>query len=247
MIGNSRTDRWRSIAHARTRLVMWGASDQCRVNRPILESMGCEIVALVDDTPKGESLVHGLPLLRSWEELNAWASKENPALLGFVIAIGNPYGHIRCHLHDRLNSVGFECVSFADSTALICRSAKIHDGLQVMPMALIHGNTIVHRQCIINTKALVEHDCVLEEGVEVGPGAVLCGRVHVGANSWIGAGATVRPRVRIGRDSIIGAGAVVVSDIPDGVVAVGVPARPVPGSTTASAQARLKQSVTEAP
>jgi acetyltransferase-like isoleucine patch superfamily enzyme len=38
-------------------------------------------------------------------------------------------------------------------------------------------------------------------------------------------GATLRARIVVGAGSIVGAGAVVVSDLPDGVVAYGVPAR----------------------
>ncbi len=220
---------------------MWGAADQARVNRPILQGMGCEIVALVDDTPDHVSPFADVPLFNGWKGFSSWLAKQNPSSLGFVVAIGNPYGHIRCRLHDRLSVAGLQPASFADPTALICGSAMVHDGLQMMPMALIHNDVVVHRQCIVNTKALVEHDCVLEEGVEIGPGAVLCGRVQIGANTWIGAGATIQPGVRIGRDSIIGAGAVVVSDIPEGVVAVGIPARPIPGSTTVSAKARSEQ------
>lgn len=170
----------------------------------------------------------------------SWVSNQSPSNFGFIVAIGNPYGHIRCRLDKKLRELGMQAMSFADPTALICRSATVNEGLQVMPSAIIHNDAIVHRQCIINTRALVEHDCVLEEGVEIGPGAVLCGRVHIGANTWIGAGATVRPRIRIGKNSIVGAGSVVVSDIPDGVVAIGVPARPVERSTTASAQANGK-------
>ena len=94
-----------------------------------------------------------------------------------------------------------------------------------MPAAIVHNDVKIGDQCIINTRALVEHDCVLKDGVEIGPGAVLCGRVHVGKNSWIGANATINPRVIIGDNSIIGAGAVVVTDIPSNVVAVGVPAK----------------------
>ncbi|WP_304412082.1 acetyltransferase [Synechococcus sp. CB0205] len=43
--------------------------------------------------------------------------------------------------------------------------------------------------------------------------------------SWIGIGASVIQQIRIGADVIVGAGAAVVSDLPDGVTAVGVPAR----------------------
>jgi sugar O-acyltransferase (sialic acid O-acetyltransferase NeuD family) len=106
----------------------------------------------------------------------------------------------------------------------------------VMPLACVHNEARIGRQCIVNTRALVEHDCVLEDGVEIGPAAVLCGRVFVGANTWIGAGATILPRLRIGANAIIGAGSVVASDIPDGAVAVGVPARVRSLGATPSAQ-----------
>jgi len=51
--------------------------------------------------------------------------------------------------------------------------------------------------------------------------------IALGENVWLGAGAKVMDGVRIGRDVVVGAGAVVTEDLPDGVVAVGVPARVV--------------------
>jgi acetyltransferase-like isoleucine patch superfamily enzyme len=55
----------------------------------------------------------------------------------------------------------------------------------------------------------------------------LAGDVRVGDRSWIGIGASVRQGVRIGDGVIVGAGAAVVSDVPDGLTVVGVPARPM--------------------
>lgn len=219
---------------------MWGAADQARVNRPILESLGVTIAALVDDTPGLASPFEGIPLLRGGDGLAAWLETQDASALGFVIAIGNPYGHVRSALHQKLVGAGLTPVSFADPSALVCRTANLGEGLQVMPLAIIHNDADVGRQCLVNTRALVEHDCVLEPGVEIGPGAVLCGRVHVGENSWVGAGATIRPRIRIGKNTIVGAGAVVVADVPDGVIAVGVPAKPLPNRAPASAQAVSK-------
>ena len=230
----NRSERWQKVIPECDHLVMWGAGDQGRVNRPILESLGCKIEALVDDTPGLVSPFKGVPLFRGQEELVRWLRERTTSRLGFVVAIGNPFGDVRCRLHDVLSKLGLAAVSFSDPTALLCRSAQIEPGLQVMPGAIVHNEAVIGRQCILNTRSLVEHDCVLEEGVEIGPGATLAGRVHVGANTWIGTGASVRPRIRIGRNSIVGAGAVVVSDIPDDVIAVGVPAKPMADRTPSS-------------
>jgi acetyltransferase-like isoleucine patch superfamily enzyme len=49
--------------------------------------------------------------------------------------------------------------------------------------------------------------------------------IALGENVWLGTGAKVLDGVRIGSDVVVGAGAVVTEDLPDGVVAAGVPAR----------------------
>jgi acetyltransferase-like isoleucine patch superfamily enzyme len=50
-------------------------------------------------------------------------------------------------------------------------------------------------------------------------------RVVIGAGSWIGTNAVILPGVCIGERVIVGAGSVVTTDVPDGAVAVGAPAR----------------------
>lgn len=49
--------------------------------------------------------------------------------------------------------------------------------------------------------------------------------ITLGDNVWLGGGAIVCPGVTIGEDTVVGAGAVVTTDLPAGVLAVGVPAR----------------------
>ena len=49
--------------------------------------------------------------------------------------------------------------------------------------------------------------------------------IALGDNVWLGTGAKVLDGVRIGHDVVVGANAVVTSDLPDGAIAAGVPAR----------------------
>jgi len=49
--------------------------------------------------------------------------------------------------------------------------------------------------------------------------------VSVGSGSWLGTGVIVLPGARIGRNVAVGAGSVVVGELPDHCVAVGVPAK----------------------
>ena len=71
------------------------------------------------------------------------------------------------------------------------------------------------------------HHCTIEDGAHISPGVCVGGWTRIGRATWVGIGATVRDRITIGERSIIGAGAVVVKDIPEGVVAYGVPAKVV--------------------
>ncbi|GGT38160.1 sugar O-acetyltransferase [Streptomyces purpureus] len=51
--------------------------------------------------------------------------------------------------------------------------------------------------------------------------------ITIGDNVWLGGGVIVCPGVTIGANTVVGAGAVVTKDLPEGVLAVGNPARVV--------------------
>jgi acetyltransferase-like isoleucine patch superfamily enzyme len=49
--------------------------------------------------------------------------------------------------------------------------------------------------------------------------------IAIGAGAWIGAGVIVQDGCTVGAGTIVGAGAVVTEDLPDKIIAVGIPAR----------------------
>jgi maltose O-acetyltransferase len=96
---------------------------------------------------------------------------------------------------------------------------RLHDARYVAPIAL-------GRACQLAPRVQL-----LTAGHPIGPELRRIGweyglPIAVGDN-WLGGGAIVCPRVTIGEDTAVGAGAVVTRDLPAGVVALGVPARPV--------------------
>ena len=79
---------------------------------------------------------------------------------------------------------------------------------------------------VISGDAVFGDDCVVRNGVTVGlRHRNQRGSPRIGDRVDIGAGAKLLGSIRIGNDVAIGANAVVLCDVPDGCVAVGIPAR----------------------
>ena len=81
---------------------------------------------------------------------------------------------------------------------------------------------------VISGDAVFGDDCVIRNGVTVGlRHRQERGSPRIGNRVDIGAGAKLLGPIRVGDDVAIGANAVVLCDVPDGCIAVGVPARVV--------------------
>ncbi len=94
-----------------------------------------------------------------------------------------------------------------------------------------------HGGIIISGYAAFGDDCRVRTGVVIGLSHVSepCAAV-IGNNVDIGAGAKLLGPIRIGNNVSIGANAVVLCDVPDDCIAVGVPARIKPRKMSAHAE-----------
>lgn len=127
----------------------------------------------------------------------------------------------------RLLAAGLARVAAAvvHPSAVMGHACAVGRGVFVGPRAVVNIAAVIGDHAIVNSGAIVEHECVVGENSHVAPGAVLGGRVMIGTDTLVGLGARVLPGVRIGSGCTIGAGSVVVRDVGDGAVVVGVPGR----------------------
>jgi UDP-perosamine 4-acetyltransferase len=122
---------------------------------------------------------------------------------------------------------GFALANALSPHAHVAQTARLGTNVAVMAGAVVNAYAWLADGAIINTGATVDHDVRLGRCSHVAPGGHLAGNVELADGAFLGVGTNVIPGVRIGAWSQLGAGAVVVADVPDHVLAVGVPARPV--------------------
>ncbi len=110
---------------------------------------------------------------------------------------------------------------------LIKKNAVIMMGAVINIGAEIGENTMIDMNAVLGARATVGNNC------HIGAGAVLAGVLEPPSASpviiedgvLVGANAVVLEGVRIGKGSVVAAGSIVTRDIPEGMVAAGIPAR----------------------
>lgn len=129
------------------------------------------------------------------------------------------------------------------SARLVSAGARVLTGVDIHPGARLGRRLFIDHAIgvVIGETAEVGEDVVLFHGVTLGGVAMTPGKRHptVGSHVMIGAGAKVLGPIRLGDDSKVGANAVVTKDVPDGSVAIGVPARTRPNPRLHAPDAEL--------
>jgi sugar O-acyltransferase (sialic acid O-acetyltransferase NeuD family) len=207
---------------SRRRIFVYGAGGHGKVVADILLSRGeTEFAGFVDDREElwGEQVM-GFPVLGGGEWLRGEA---RVARIAMALGVGDNAS--RHWIAECCAYCGVEILTLVHPGAVVSRAARVGRGSMVMANATVNADALVGAGVIVNSGAVVEHDVTIGDYAHVAPNAAMGGGSRLGAFSHLGIGASVLPCVHIGAHTVVGAGAVVVKNLPDQVVAIGVPAR----------------------
>jgi len=204
------------------KVIIVGAGGQARIVYEILSfDRNMEIIGFTDNVVKiPNETIFGKPILGSH---SIWKELKEQGVKAAIVAIGD--NKVRALRFKELSDLGIEIVNAIHPRATISLSAVIGKGVVVCTNAVVNTLAKIGNNCIINTGAIVEHEDIIGNNVHITPGVALAGRVTVQDNAFIGLRSVVKEYVTIGKNVIIGAGSVVLEDIPDNVMAAGIPAQ----------------------
>lgn len=180
-----------------------------------------DIVGFIDKDEKlFGSKINGVPVLGDDAIL---AKLHSEGVSAVVVAIGDH--RIRRRLFDLALDYGYELINVIHPSAYISRYAELGRGVIIYAGVVINTNVRIGDNVLLNSGATIGHDTKIGGDVNINPGANIAGRVLIKRGAYIGIGASISENLTIGEGSVVGAGSVVVRDVPDNVVATGVPAR----------------------
>lgn len=146
-----------------------------------------------------------------------------------VIASGEP--SVRAALRERLENSHIPLGRLVDATALVSQAECLSDGVVISQFCSVSRDARLGVNVSVNQMSIVGHDVVVGENTVISSMVNIGGKSVIGRNSYIGMGALVKDMVKIGDGVIVGMGSVVFNDLPDNVVALGNPARPMRQNT----------------
>jgi sugar O-acyltransferase (sialic acid O-acetyltransferase NeuD family) len=203
----------------RERLAILGTSLYAPEVLDVIEDLErYEVTTFVEnwDRTKTKQPLCGLPVI--WIDDAAPLASTHKA----VCSLGTTH---RQRFIQEAEALGFQFATIIHPTTRVSRQSSVGEGSILNAGVVVASNTAVGRHVIINRGALIGHNTVVHDYVTISPGANIAGVVTIGEGTYVGIGAIVLERITVGDHSVIGAGAVVTRDVPEGVQAMGIPAR----------------------
>jgi sugar O-acyltransferase (sialic acid O-acetyltransferase NeuD family) len=180
-----------------------------------------DTIYFADDTMVSGSDFYGTKVYTFTDLLAKFVAKD----IEFIIANGEPVH--RAAIYNKLHKHGMRLGRAIDPSAVVGDICALNAGALMAPHCSVVSDAKLGLNVAINTQAIVSHDVKVGDHTVISSQVNIGGACVIGERSFIGMGVLIKEGITIGNEVIIGMGSVVYSDIPDGMIAMGNPARPM--------------------
>ena len=140
-----------------------------------------------------------------------------------IIAVGEP--RTRRKLFNKCKEGNLRMANLIDPSAIVSSSAIFGTGIIACSNAFVSSECIIGDNVLLQPNSSIGHDTIIGRNSVISTFASIAGECKIGEGTFIGMVTSVKEKISIGNESIIGMGSAVFKDIPDGMIALGNPAR----------------------
>ncbi len=200
-------------------VVVYGTGNHAEAVFEILSLREVPVAGFLDPDPaKRNTVFCSRPILGSEVAVLSGAITFHAA----VVAVED--SDARARIAEMFRTAGVPLFSAIHPSAIISPSARIEAGCVAFAGAIVGTGaqvgegTVLHAGAIVETAARVGSFCTLAPAALIGP------RSGVGSHTFVGARATIMEGRQVGHHVMVGAHGLVLTDLPDHVLARGIPA-----------------------
>jgi sugar O-acyltransferase (sialic acid O-acetyltransferase NeuD family) len=177
---------------------------------------------LDDDSAKHGTVIAGLPVLGSVDDLSRYPSAQ------VVLCTGRPDNYVsRDRLAARLDLEDDRYATVVHPSASVGSTCSVGVGCVLLAHVALTADVEVNRHVVVMPQVVLTHDVRIGEFATLASGACIGGSCRIERGAYVGSGACVREGIIVGERAMVGMGAVVTRDVPPERLWVGCPARDV--------------------
>jgi sugar O-acyltransferase (sialic acid O-acetyltransferase NeuD family) len=147
----------------------------------------------------------------------------DPAEHAFFVAVTYTQANaLRTRLYDAAKRKGYAPVSYISSRAFVWPNCRIGEHCFIFENNVVQPFVKIGRNVILWSGNHIGHHSIIKDHCFVSSHVVVAGLCEVGNHCFLGVNSTLADHVAIGNNCVIGAGALVLGNVPDDQVVVGI-------------------------
>jgi sugar O-acyltransferase (sialic acid O-acetyltransferase NeuD family) len=179
------------------------------------------IAGFVDDFEELDSFKVGIPILGSIKDVIELLKQDKFDCI--MIGIGYKHMTVRKAIFEMfIGRVPFGKI--IHTSAYVDSSSIIGNGSFILPNCTLDKHVIIGENVLLNTATVIAHDSKVDSHCFLAPGVNVAGKVHINECCVIGIGTTIIDNILIKPSIKTGAGAVVIENLTQSGLYLGVPA-----------------------